>query len=143
MYCSRNSRRLTQMQSFRNVVDDCGLYNLGFSGYKYTWSNRREVDDLVQTRLDRALANLQWKNAYPDHKITHLPFGSSDHSPILIYTDFKRFSSINLNRRQRTFRFEQLWTNHNEYFSFLEREWNKSNQPVTERLDHIGKALRD
>ena len=36
-------------------IDFCGLKDMGFSGYKYTWSNKRG-DDNIEERLDRALA---------------------------------------------------------------------------------------
>jgi hypothetical protein len=32
-----------QMVLFRNCLDDCNLMDLGFSGPKYTWSNRQDA----------------------------------------------------------------------------------------------------
>jgi hypothetical protein len=49
-----NLRSGAQMERFRDCLTDCGLADLGFSGYEYTWDNRREGDDNVNTRLDRA-----------------------------------------------------------------------------------------
>ncbi|KAK0576526.1 hypothetical protein LWI29_019063 [Acer saccharum] len=49
---------------FRQVVDDCGLIDLGFSRPKFTWNNRREGCANVQERLDRILATTSWKNIF-------------------------------------------------------------------------------
>lgn len=39
-------------QPFVDVVNNCGLCDLGFSGPKFTWSNMRNGLDNVQERLD-------------------------------------------------------------------------------------------
>ena len=44
------------MLAFRNVVDECGLMDLGFVGDKFTWKGKR-AGGLVLERLDRALAS--------------------------------------------------------------------------------------
>ncbi|KAK2657778.1 hypothetical protein Ddye_010830 [Dipteronia dyeriana] len=45
------------MSLFREVVDDCDLADLGFSGPSYTSNNKREGKDIVQERLNRFLAD--------------------------------------------------------------------------------------
>jgi hypothetical protein len=35
-------RTATQMELFRSCLDDCGLMDLGFSGPRFTWSNKQE-----------------------------------------------------------------------------------------------------
>ena len=34
-------------------MDECSMMDLGFSGPIYTWTNKRELDNLIQCRLDR------------------------------------------------------------------------------------------
>ena len=44
-------RSETAMRDFREVMDDCGLMDLGYVGKKYTWRGKRG-DDMVLERLD-------------------------------------------------------------------------------------------
>ena len=44
------------MKEFREVLDECGLMDLGFRGEKFTWKGKRS-GGLVLERLDRAVAN--------------------------------------------------------------------------------------
>ena len=45
----RHRRPDRQMQAFRNVLDDCGLVDLGFNGFPFTWCNN---GDRKSTRLN-------------------------------------------------------------------------------------------
>ncbi|KAJ8434275.1 hypothetical protein Cgig2_009250 [Carnegiea gigantea] len=36
------------LDSFRDAFDDCGLYDLGFQGYEFTWWNRRDGAQSVE-----------------------------------------------------------------------------------------------
>ncbi|KAJ8448576.1 hypothetical protein Cgig2_012220 [Carnegiea gigantea] len=49
-----NRRRL--LGEFRDTFDECGLYDLGFSGYDYTWWNGQKGERSVEERLDRFYA---------------------------------------------------------------------------------------
>lgn len=49
------------MARFQEALVDCGLRDIGYIGYKYTWSNRREKSNLVKARLDRFLTSYDWK----------------------------------------------------------------------------------
>lgn len=38
---------------FWSCINNCNLFDLGFKGSKYTWSNKRTRNDLILERLDR------------------------------------------------------------------------------------------
>ncbi|KAG6645720.1 hypothetical protein CIPAW_08G141600 [Carya illinoinensis] len=80
----RNPIPKSQLAAFRDVIEDCGLRDLGFNGYKFTWSNRRVGQYCVNERLDRFLANLAWWNSFPNAKVVHGLVAYSDHLPIWI-----------------------------------------------------------
>lgn len=42
-----------------------GLIDLGFVDHQYTWSNKRVEAANIQERLDRGLANGEWKLLFP------------------------------------------------------------------------------
>ncbi|KAF7833065.1 Non-LTR retroelement reverse transcriptase [Senna tora] len=64
---------------FLELVDRNSLVDLGFAGPSFTWKRGG-----VMARLDRALANMGWRNEFPEASVLHLPPLKSDHSPILI-----------------------------------------------------------
>lgn len=49
------------MEDFRRFVEDCNLVDLDCSGYLFTVDNGRVGNANVQCRLDRFLANNDWK----------------------------------------------------------------------------------
>ena len=46
------------MENFRESLDVCGLKDLGFSGPRYTWTNRRDPPHTILERLDRCVSNV-------------------------------------------------------------------------------------
>lgn len=50
----RNHR---QMQSFRNMLGECGFIDLGFVGPRFTWSKHFLDGHSIWERLDRGLVN--------------------------------------------------------------------------------------
>ena len=71
------------MKEFREVLDECGLMDLGFRGEKYTWKGKRSRG-LVLERLDRAEANNNWFASNPGTQVQHLHSHASDHKPIIV-----------------------------------------------------------
>ncbi|KAL0367756.1 UNVERIFIED_CONTAM: hypothetical protein Sradi_3665700 [Sesamum radiatum] len=80
-------RPLSPIQVIRNPLQMCDLYDLGYTGEKFTWWNRREHPHTVRERLDRACANSAWKSKFPIACVTHLPLIYSDHCPMLLETE--------------------------------------------------------
>ena len=62
----------TQMQAFRDVLDDCGFCDLSYTGAPFTWCNNRFSGPTVWERLDRAIASPSWITRFPHASIHHL-----------------------------------------------------------------------
>ena len=92
-----------QMEKFREVLDECGLFDLGFSGNKFTWSKSYPNWGIVWERLDQAVSSAEWFELFPITKVQTLTCVSSDHHPIIILLE--GFCG----KPQRPWRFEQLW----------------------------------
>ena len=69
---------------FKSCLDDYNFLDLGFSGPKYTWTNDRQVTDLILECIDRCFANPAWRLLFPEASVTHLPRVFSNHCPVLL-----------------------------------------------------------
>ena len=75
---------LNRAMDFKACLDVCRFVDLGFVGPKFTWSNKRQITDLILERIDRCFANSLWRILYPEAVVTHLPRTFSNHHPVLI-----------------------------------------------------------
>ena len=48
---------VSRMNTFHLLIKNCGLFDLGFSGPAYTWTNKKFSSKPVYERLDRCLVN--------------------------------------------------------------------------------------
>ena len=63
----------------KDCLDRCNMIDLGFSGSRFTWANRRDAHILIQERIDRFFVNSSWCTLYPEAKVSHLTRCHSDH----------------------------------------------------------------
>ena len=99
-----NPVSLRRITAYRNCMNFCNMIDLGFFGASFTWTNRRDINALIQQRIDRCWTNSDWTLLFPDANVTHLPRVSSDHCPLLL----KLFEN-GQRRLERPFRFEKMW----------------------------------
>lgn len=66
------------------VVEECGLYDVGYTGCMYTWERFRGANKWVQERMDRGLVNNEWKQTFPEAELNVLDVSTSDHLPLLL-----------------------------------------------------------
>lgn len=79
--CSSATNYLKQLMFEFRAID------LGFSGNKFTWAKGRWGNASIKRRLDRGIASMSWRLAYPRASIVHLGNIKSDHAPILLDTN--------------------------------------------------------
>ncbi|KAG5563042.1 hypothetical protein RHGRI_005701 [Rhododendron griersonianum] len=105
------------LKGFQNFINDCGLVDLGFSGYPFTWHNNRSGIDSVQERLDRVLATPSWCLSFAQASVTHLDTVGSDHNAIhLKLRDHARGFRI-------PFRFDARWVEDEEARHVINQAW--------------------
>lgn len=87
----------------RRLMDDFALIDLGFVGHAFTWNNKRRGLANIQEKLDRGMANEEWKFKFPKATITHLVALISDHKPLLLQTNPP------VTPMAKPFRLESMW----------------------------------
>jgi endonuclease/exonuclease/phosphatase family metal-dependent hydrolase len=102
---SKNRRPENQMLAFRDVLETCGLVDLGFTGYPFTYDNKRSGNNNVQVRLDRAVADNAWRNIFVEAHVKHLVSPCSDHMPFVLCCEKESGPRIHVNNA----RYEMMW----------------------------------
>jgi hypothetical protein len=54
----------SQRNMYEFGENKCGLVDLGYRGYPFTWENCRDAEANVQKRLDRAVASVSWMSMF-------------------------------------------------------------------------------
>ncbi|KAL2899916.1 Sulfotransferase family cytosolic 1B member 1 [Bienertia sinuspersici] len=108
-----------------DVMDELGLKDLGVSGYDYTWTNQREGEDLIEEKLDRAIATGGWMNRFPEAKVVNLIWDGSDHIPIMLLYD-QSTRGKEAHDGQKLFRFEAKWLQEEEFDLILKEIWEEA-----------------
>ena len=128
-----------RMNAFKSLVKNCGLFDLGFSGPAYTWTNKRFSSKPVYERIDRCLVNSDWCHAFPVSNVYNMPIihSISDHAAILLSTDgpVKKF--------RRSFKFENWWLKESDFQDYARNAWNSSkNKSFSNRTKHLAGTLK-
>lgn len=113
-----NQVNLNKVLELKAYLDSYSFVDLGFVGPKYTWTNKRQILDLILERIDRCFANPLWRILYPEAMATHLPKTFFDHHPMLI-----ELWTPNLDRLSRPFRFQTIWLLHPDFPKIVREAW--------------------
>lgn len=104
--CSFNHGSIPGIELFQEVISDLALCELASTSHKFTWMNKRDEENFVMERIDKAFASVDWVNAYPNYALRNLPIIRSDYGPIIL--DFEYLQPF----RRRPFRFKRMWLSH-------------------------------
>ncbi|GMI85899.1 hypothetical protein HRI_002259200 [Hibiscus trionum] len=125
------------MRGFRNVLEDCGLFDLGYYGPWFTWEKGRLEATLIRERLDRGVANDGWWNLFPNVSVCHLTHSFSDHCPLMLTTGGGDAES----NRTWHFRFEAAWLLEESCEPEVRKLWDSSSGDVPDRLKFVSSGL--
>ena len=128
------------MQSFREVLDDCGFIDLGFLGPEFMWHGKRR-GGLVWEKLDRGVANYEWLNRFPTGRVRHLHYFTSDHRPLLLAPDQNRESH---KWKRKPFRFEAMWLMDSSCSDTVARAWTYQTEgtPMFQAIEKLRKCKK-
>ena len=130
------------MQLFRDVADECGFIDLGFSGPWYTWQKHFTAGHSLWERLDRALATNDWLLRFAGTKVHHLKSDSSDHCPLWI-----DMAGLEFQCAKKPFRFEEAWLSDHTCTEVVEASWEERgvDDPATKvirKIERCGRELK-
>lgn len=96
-----------------DVLKECGLVDMGWRGYPFTWSNKRFGTRLIEERLDRFLCNMEWQGNFQTSKVEHINDWCSDHCPILLETGISTWQKKKYKGASRFF-YEDMLSSYEE-----------------------------
>jgi hypothetical protein len=124
------------MANFHDALNDCDLVDLGFVGLPFTYDNGRGGDANVKVRLDRAVADIAWRDLFGDATLRHLVSSRSDHCRLLLEArkeDWER-------HKMRIFHYELMWERLESLALEIKEAWCTA--PNREGLGGVATALR-
>ena len=104
--------------SFNQLITDLAFCELASTSQKFTWMNRKEEEDFLMEKLDRAFTSVERVNSYPRYALRNLPIIRLDHGPILLNFEFVQPF------KKRPFRFERMWLLHPSCKSVVQKAWH-------------------
>lgn len=122
---------------FKACFDFCSFVDLGFVGPKYTWTNKRQLTDLILERIDRCFANPLRRVLYLEAVVTHLPKTYSDHHLVLIV-----LWKLNPNRENKHFHFQTIWLLHPDFPRIIKEAWLEESLLHLTIMDSTKKAKK-
>ena len=122
--------------AFRNFVSQHGLWDLQFSGNSLSWRGTR-YSHFIQSRLDRAMANLEWMEMFPAARSEYLRFEGSDHRPLLTHFD------QHLKKKKGMFRYDRTLGEKPEIRTLVEDTWKASTDSVLTKINQVRRNLVD
>lgn len=125
-----------QIQIFKNFLASKNMEELPQKGSKFTWCNNR-ITGTVHDKLDRCIANWEWRKIYPNATVTALVPITSDHSPLIIN------ASPSDHHKMRSFKFEPYWAEHEEFTTIIQQSWKQNGENITTNLSNIRANLEE
>ena len=106
---------------FKECLDKCSMIDIGFSSPHFMWTNRREVQALIQERIDRVFVNPSWCLLYPEARVVHLIRCYSGHSPMMLEVLPRVISG-----RNRPFKFQTCWLTDPTFPKLVSQAWGQA-----------------
>lgn len=118
-------------ESFGRALDHCGLLDIHSLGGRFTWHRTHGCKHMAK-KLNRALANIQWRLSFPEAFVEVLCRLHSDHNPLLL-----KLGGTPQPRGPKQFRFEAAWAMHEDYQGIVQTAWEQKRGKPLEALDQV------
>ena len=102
----------------KELLFEFNAVDLGYSGNKFTWAKGKWGKASIKRRLDRGVASISWRLAFPKAIISHLGAINSDDALILLDTNLQDSFA------HRPFRFEAAWLKDEKCTEVIRKAWD-------------------
>jgi hypothetical protein len=119
------SRSNIQMEEFNLALEDCNLHDMGFSGSRFTWSNKRRDFWFTKERLDRAVATVDFATKFPQFAVEVLASRTSDHAPLFVSLQGLNGGQMRIGRG---FKYEAWWPKKRGFSQVVKRVWREKSR---------------
>ncbi|XP_074277529.1 uncharacterized protein LOC141601159 [Silene latifolia] len=109
---------VAEVRDFQKCVDACGIGDIPAQGSFFTWNNKQEVGDMVFSRIDRAMFNVEWLLKYPDTITMFHPEGLFDHCPCTMTL------KPDCVRERGSFKYFNMWGKDSEFLPIVKEVWD-------------------
>lgn len=121
---------------FRNMVQNCKLREIGFTGNCLSWGGWDEKV-WVQCRLDRSFENSELFSLFPKASMEYPELWVSDHRPIRIC-----FSLEKVDSRKRRFFFDKRLLCREGFEDLVRSSWEGKSGDRSSTMERIGRCHR-
>ena len=104
---------------FRNCVEQCGLEDIQYSGNRYTWNNKQLGEERICSKIDRIMANEEWKSNFENAEAVFFKEGYFDHSPAVLFCSPKMITG------KKVFKYFEMWSTHPRFKQVVKEIWEQ------------------
>ncbi|XP_072071679.1 uncharacterized protein [Arachis hypogaea] len=127
--------RLARAEQFAETLEDCGLFDMGAIGRRFTWYRKVKGGVQVAKKLDRAVINQDWRLMFPEAYTEVLARLHSDHCPLFTRCKMAKRAT----KGHRPFRFQAAWMTHPLFRNVVDTAWNRGAPDVVKCLLEVQK----
>ncbi|CAI9288727.1 unnamed protein product [Lactuca saligna] len=139
---SAGSSKFTKgMVEFHDCINSLEIQDINCNGLNFTWNQKPKGLNGIMKKLDRVMGNCKLLDQFPSICASFLPYGISDHSPVIIKIPSRsKFKVL-------PFKFPNVLTLCPDLKLIVERHWNIDIQGVkmfilTQKLKNLKKPIR-
>lgn len=114
-----------------SMMDDCDFMDLHTIGGLFTWRKNVQRGVHVRKKLDRCMADVDWRLSFPHALVEVLHQHNSDHNPLLL--SCVKASS----KKSKLFHFQAAWIKHPDYENVVATTWTNSYGDASTKLLHV------
>uniref|UniRef100_A0A803QN97 Reverse transcriptase domain-containing protein n=1 Tax=Cannabis sativa TaxID=3483 RepID=A0A803QN97_CANSA len=104
--------KYNEATEFIDCVHCCQLEDIKFRGSYFTWSNKRQGNERIWSKIDRVLANRKWMDDFSNAQVAFMVEGLFDHTPLL-----SQF--IPNSRGKSPFKYFRMWSSHPRFLEIV------------------------
>ncbi|XP_019195702.1 PREDICTED: uncharacterized protein LOC109189548 [Ipomoea nil] len=126
------------LRGFGEALEDCGLMQIPLIGYQFTWEKWKGTKDWVEEKLDRVVANEDWRAVVEGARVYNIQTRRSDHSALFL--DVRPGMGTRVGHR--SFRFEMAWLLDGGCREVVKDAWGRGVEELQARLQRCGMKLQ-